>query len=291
MIKRLRPECIKCMMNKYVGQYSKDASAEQKLEYMQELCRLLADADISESSPVIVQRIGQLRLKLFGLKNDFSAEKLYFNQLMLHLEDKISDNIAKALDPLKLAIQYAMAGNFIDFGAMKEVDEDQLYNMLDAASDIVLNPKEYNHLKQNLSEGSKLVYLTDNCGEIVMDKLLLRQIKSLYPNLDICVMVRGEDVLNDATLEDAAQVGLDKEFRVTNNGNGIAGTSLPALSPEATAEIDSASLIISKGQGNFETLRRCEKNIHYMFLCKCDMFAKQFQVEKFTGILTHESNC
>ena len=117
-----------------------------------------------------------------------------------------------------------------------------------------------------------MVYLTDNCGEVVLDKMLVKLLKEMYPNLDITVIVRGEQILNDATMEDAVQIGMTDMVNVIGNGNNIAGTWLDAVSEQALKLIDQADVIIAKGQGNFETLYGCGKNIYYMFLCKCQLF-------------------
>ena len=97
-------------------------------------------------------------------------------------------------------------------------------------------------------------------------------------------------MLNDCTIEDAKQIGLDKLVNVYGNGTAVAGTVLEKISPDTKAIIDNADLVISKGQGNFETLHHCGKNIYYLFLCKCEMFAKRFNVQKFTGIFINDGN-
>ena len=143
-------------------------------------------------------------------------------------------------------------------------------------------------LKKDLSEARRIVLLTDNCGEIVLDKLLLKVIKELYPEAELNIMVRGEEVLNDATRKDALEVGLDKVGSVVDNGTEIAGTFLDAVSKDALQILEEADVILSKGQANFETLRGCGKNIYYIFLCKCDMFANRFGVPRFTGMMIND---
>ena len=101
----------------------------------------------------------------------------------------------------------------------------------------------------------------------------------------------GKPVLNDATMEDAVQVGLDKAAQVIGNGTDVAGTCLEELSEQALDVINTADVMIAKGQGNFETLQKCGKNIYYIFMCKCDMFAKRFNVPKYTGVLINDKNC
>ena len=146
----------------------------------------------------------------------------------------------------------------------------------------------YQALMADLQKGHSVVYLLDNCGEIVMDKLLIRAIQKAFPALQITAIVRGLPVSNDATVEDAIQVGLTEVVSVIGNGNGLAGTSLEHLSPEARKAVDEADVILSKGQGNFETLNGCGLNVYYIFMCKCDMFARRFQVPRFSGILVND---
>ena len=122
----------------------------------------------------------------------------------------------------------------------------------------------------------------------MLDKLLLNVIKELYPEIQITVMVRGGEVLNDATRKDALEVGIDMVATVVDNGTEIAGTFLDAVSKEALQILENADVILSKGQANFETLRGCGKNIYYIFLCKCDMFANRFGVSRFTGMMIND---
>jgi len=147
----------------------------------------------------------------------------------------------------------------------------------------------YRSLVSQLDIAHTLLLITDNCGEIVLDKLFLEQIRSIYPELEITVLVRGAEVLNDATAEDASYVGLDQIARVIDNGYGIAGTIYKMLPDEAREAFDKADIIFAKGQGNYESLNGEGHHIFYSFLCKCDLFTGRFEVPKFTGILYEEN--
>ena len=113
----------------------------------------------------------------------------------------------------------------------------------------------------------------------------------LYPELEIKVIVRGAPVLNDVTKEDVDQVGLSDLVTIIENGTAIAGTCMEEINEESRTAMEEADVILSKGQGNFETLIGCGLNVYYIFLCKCDMFAEKFQVEKFSGMLLNDRNC
>lgn len=268
--------------------YPEGITEEQKRIYMQRVLKVVSEASPDHSGPVMVYGINQVRKEMFGIADDYETEKKYFNEKMLACELQLEQKLTEADDALKLAIQYALTGNYIDFGAMKEVDEAYLMQTLEQAHVHEIDQQEYEAFCMDLEQAKRMVYLTDNCGEIVLDKLLIKTIQKLYPQVEIMVIVRGDAVLNDATIEDAKQVGLPEMVRVSGNGNGIAGTWLEAVSEEARAYIDSADVLISKGQANFETLQGCEKNIYYLFLCKCDMFVRIFDVPKFTGMFINE---
>ena len=130
--------------------------------------------------------------------------------------------------------------------------------------------------------------MTDNCGEIVLDKLLLETIAGIAPHVEKTIIVRGEPVLNDATMEDALQVGIEKCGKVIPNGTNIAGTYIPWLSAEAKLAMDEADILISKGQGNFESLHGCGRNIYYLFLCKCQWFMERFGLPQYSGVFINE---
>lgn len=287
-IERLRSECVNCLLNLHLNSYPKDTGEAKKLDFMQRVLKTISETPKTISAPVVVREIADIRKEMFGVTDLYADIKQHFNEVMLSYEEPVQQKLLSAEDPLKLAIQYAMVGNYIDFGAMKNVDETYLTELFDSAGSREVNEDRYQDLKQDLEQARKLVYLTDNCGEIVMDKLLIRTLQRLYPELDITVIVRGSEILNDATMDDARQVGLTEIVRVMGNGNNVAGTYEPELSPEAAAEIASADILLAKGQGNYETLMGCGLNVYYMFLCKCDMFANLFAVPRFTGMLLND---
>ncbi len=288
---RLHTGCINCILDRQLNNFDSDTPEEKRREYMQALLRILSEASAEESGPVIAERIHKLQKEMFGREADFSKIKHTYNQMMLNKEDEVQREIAASADPLKRAIQYAMTGNYIDFGALDGVEDEKLEELLKRSAQNLVDAKEYANLKKDLAEASKLVYLTDNCGEIVLDKILIGQLMQQYPQIDITVIVRGKPALNDATLEDAEEAGLSEVVTVIGNGSGITGTWLPEISAEAREKIEEADLILSKGQGNFETLQGCGKNIYYMFLCKCKLFVERFQMEQFEGVLANELRC
>ena len=122
----------------------------------------------------------------------------------------------------------------------------------------------------------------------MLDRLFIEEIKRQNPRLDVTVITRGAPVLNDCTKEDACSVGLDLAAHIVSNGTAVAGTCLDRIAPAAREAIDNADVIISKGQGNFETLIGCKKNVYYLFLCKCEKFSDRFGVKNMSAMLVND---
>lgn len=286
---RLDPQCVRCLLDKHLMATPAHADMETRLVYMQRVLALLAQAPVDAGAPVLVHALNALKREMFGIEKSYEQVKQHFNRLMLSREEELYARVLASDDPLRAAIQYAMIGNYIDFGAMENVEESALEKLLAEPERFALQEDMYAWLQRELSTAKRLAYLTDNCGEIVLDKLLIRVLQALYPRAEITVIVRGAPVLNDATMEDALQVGMTQLCAVIDNGNGIAGTHFPALGEKARQTLDHADVILSKGQANYETMRGCALNVFYIFLCKCELFASRFGVEKFTGMLVHDS--
>lgn len=285
---RLSPECVECLVKKFSKDYPDNADREKSEAFTHKVLEIVNTATPDKSAPELVEQIESLRFEIFGIKKDFRDIKHHFNELIMSMEREIEDKISSSLNPLETAVKYAMMGNYIDFGAMDKVDEDKLLSLIDEALDISVVKDEFLKFREELGKAENIVYITDNCGEVVFDKLLMKTIKECYPRLHLDIIVRGKDVLNDATEDDAEQVGLYDIADVTNNGTAIAGTCLDRISEDARNKINNADVIIAKGQGNFETLRYCGLNIYYIFMCKCTMFAERFKVPRFSGMFIND---
>ena len=280
--------CTQCLLKKHLTNYPDTATEEERLTYIRRLFSILTDIAPGESSPVVVNRILTLQKEMFDQFVDYTDIKKHFNQLMLEQEDWIYADISSAADPIRRALQYVMKGNYIDFGVLSDVNSEKLMELLSQAKDQTIDEQIFEELMQDLTSAKNMVLLTDNCGEIVLDKLLVRTIMSQFPDLQIHVIVRGGHALNDATMEDACQVGLPDLVEVIGNGTCLQGTYLPDISKEARDLLEQADVILSKGQGNFESLQYCGLNIYYLFLCKCDLFTKRFHTHLYNGILTND---
>ena len=286
----INENCKVCQIKRNIDKYPLNAIEEEIKEYQHKVKEIVENSD-GLSTPQVAEKMDDLRREIFGNVIDYTEIKQHYNQLMLDHFPYIKNKVDTSENHLKTAIQYAMVGNYIDFGALENVNEGELKVQLDEAVNITIDSKLLDVFKNDLVNAKKLVYFTDNCGEIVTDKLLISTLRDINPNLHITVIVRGKPVLNDATLEDAKYIHMeDVAQKVLGNGTGLPGNVVGAISKESMDEVENADLLISKGQGNYEGLSGCGLNIYYLFLCKCEMFMRRFGVEQFTGIMARENN-
>lgn len=280
--------CIACLLGKKLNNFPAGAAPEAVAAYQRRV-RSAIENGRAYSSPEVNAEVSAIYRDIFGPERDYAEVKRRFNALMLNLEAGMQADVDAAPDPLMRAVQYAMVGNYIDFAALGDVDEGELRRRLDDAAGMNVDAGTLEALRSEAMAACRLVLFTDNCGEIVADKVLLRTLRRMNPKLRVAVILRGAPVVNDATVEDAAQVGMDDvAHRVLSSGCDLPGAVLTRLSAEALAEADAADLLISKGQANYEGLSGCGRNIYYVFMCKCDLFTRRFGVERFSGVLTKE---
>lgn len=280
--------CLTCLVQMQESQIREFKDEEKKIQHMREVCAYLASCDPELSAPALVLPLSRIYGKYWGEKDPMEEVKKEFNDYLLELEPAVEARIRQHEDPLQAALLYARTGNYIDFAAVKDISREKLLELFETQAEDGLDPDEYAAFSKDLANASSLVYLTDNCGEIVLDKIAVKILKEQYPRLEVKVIVRGAPVVNDADVAAAKYVGMDRITEVIGNGSDIAGTDLSDIGREAADAIRSADLIISKGQGNFETIHGCGLNIYYLFLCKCDWFVRKFQARRYQGMFVNE---
>lgn len=286
---KLNPFCMCCAVNKQEEAIRHFPDMEKKTEYMKKVMAILANAEEKDCSPSLSVEIKKLYSSFWDCPSkDYTEIKREFNQLMLDMETSIEEKIRTSSDPLETALLYARTGNYIDFAALSNVDQATVLSLLEDNHKDCLDSREYQYFRQDLDKAKSLVYLTDNCGEIVLDKLAVRILKETYPELNLTVIVRGYPVVNDATMEDAQETGLTALVKVIGNGSNVGGTWFPGISEEARELLENADVILAKGQGNFETMNDCGLNVYYLFLCKCDLFQRRFHAKELQGMFLNE---
>ncbi len=282
----MMPDCICCIVRRQTAFAA--AQGDTGLAYLRRVLQAICDAPADASSPYMTAEFQKLAAEHYGLRGDlYAEEKAASNAFMRSRMEQIRQRISA--DPLPMALRYARACNYIDFSALQDSFRyETLDSLLDQAANDPLDPVELAQLTHELAAAKRLVYLCDNAGEIVADRLTAEVLREQYPRLEITFAVRGAPVSNDALMADALAAGLDQFGQVLDSGSGIPGTVLSRVRPALRQALDEADVILAKGLGNFETLCGCGKNIYYLFLCKCVRFQKMFGVPPLTGMFVNE---
>ncbi len=274
---QLDNECRQCLyesqLKKVIRMHGENATTELFRRDVRALCDAAPE---TSCAPLLMRDIDGIYRSIFGKGIDYSEEKNLFNTALLAIEDKILNKILESEEPLKEAIKYAMAANYIDFARLSDLNEDSIKEVISAAERTVVDEEVYALLKEKIMKAKTLCYLHDNCGEIVLDKIFIRTAKMLNPRLNCVSVVRGGEIINDATKRDAEQVGLGKFSFVVENGAAIPGTYLKECNLLTSAFIRNSDAVIAKGLGNLETLYGTGNKIFYMFMCKCSHIARRF---------------
>ena len=267
---RIFLDCIPCFIRQALDSARLATDDEQIHEkVIRKVLRLAADLDMSQSPPAIGQQIHRLIRELVGNNDPYHRIKERFNNLALKLYPDLRKQIVGSDDRLETAIRLAIAGNIIDFGVKTSLAESDIKKTISDSLSGYLNPEQIQGFKNTITEAEKIIYLADNAGEIVFDRLLIEQL----PYEKVTVVVKSKPVINDATMEDAAVAGLTRIVEVIDNGSDAPGTILESCSQAFRNRFAEADLVIAKGQGNYETLSDADKNIFFILKAKCPVIA------------------
>ena len=279
---RISESCARCL-------YEKQLNKTDNEEYLAKIKDLLDNRGEGDTSPYMAYLFNKVHEKYFGKGADYKDIKKKYNDLVLGMESDLRSEIEKSDDPLAKALIMSRIGNYIDFGAMNHVDQNEFMTLFRETSMQARDIPVYEAFLKECEAGSSFLLVCDNCGEIVLDRLMIEQLKKRFPHLKVKALVRGKDVLNDATEEDAHYTGLDKTAGIISNGEAVAGIIYDMMPKEAQTALDDADIIMAKGQGNYESMSGQGRHVFYAFLCKCDLFTRRFNVPKLTGMFVEEN--
>ena len=280
--------CLQCYLRKNIATARSLGDEATATQFAKELMVILSQLPAHQATVAAAPQVAELFHRYYGLDVDrYKEEKEQSNQFFLEREHWFRQLTDGAADPVLAGLQMAILGNYLDFSALQgQVSFEKLEEMCREALNIELDASALEKLKADLARGRKLLYITDNAGEIGFDKLCAEKLQEAYPHLEITFCVRGGPALNDATREDAKVVGVP--FPVIDNGTRIPGTDLELVGQEARLAIEEADVILAKGMANVETLHGCGLNVFYAFLIKCERFVGLFGKPMLTAMLLPE---
>jgi len=281
----MRHECYLChrkTIEKLLAKFRPEPEVADR--FIKSVHKILDDNTFGEN-PYLSAEIHRIARKSLNHTDLFKKEKKEANDTLLELYPYWQDIIHRNGNPLYTAAKLAVIGNIIDYGAHTVGDDivGQVKSFL--SQDLKID--ETVDLFREAEKAESILYIGDNAGEIVFDKLF---IETLGPN-KITYAVRGTPVINDVTEEDARQCGLDKTCRVISNGNDAPSTLLDLCSNEFLEAFDKADLIISKGQGNFEGLMgNSHPDLFFLLIAKCNPVANVLGVNPGDMVITRLKN-
>lgn len=265
-------DCILCFQRQAIQAVSYITNDEVVRErVLREVVKKLLELKWSLKPIDIANEVHKVIRTVMKVKDPYERVKKYSNNLVLELYPLLRSTIEKSLEPLRTAIKLSIAGNIIDFGALKEFDlGDTIHDV--TAKKLLID--DYKMLKENLKDAKTLLFFADNAGEIGFDKLLIEAMLKEKTFKRISFVVKGGPIINDATLEDALYMGLDELPNVgfLTVSNGVKGTGPKISSQEVEGWVKAYDVVISKGQGNYEGLSEVA-GIFFMFIVKCSTIA------------------
>jgi uncharacterized protein with ATP-grasp and redox domains len=259
------------------ARFATDDEAKHAAVFKQTL-DIVREKGFSVIPPLLAQEIQRIIRRETVNADPYTAQKQESNELMLALADSLRERIRQAHDPIRAAVQTAIAGNSIDYAVRGDWNKETLRQAFENALQAPINGS-VKLFAEGLKHAKQVLYLLDNCGEIVCDQIMIEEIKRHYPHLSVIAAVRGSAVLNDAVLADAESIGLHKTVPVITNGNDAVGTVLEQCSREFMNVFHQSDVIIAKGLANYETLVEYDRThlpqtVYYLFKAKCAFIAK-----------------
>jgi len=262
-------ECFPCFLRQTVIALKQlNCLQDLQQEIFHDVLSIMQKADMNKPPAYTTTFIHRTIRDRLGL-DPFRKIKSDYNTIAMGLYPELKEKVSSSQDPLWTAARLAIAGNIIDFGIFTSVDIGA--SVANALKDNIA-VDDYSSFNKAVRETETILYLLDNSGEIVFDKLLIEEL--VRKGKKVTAVVKGSPVLNDVTLDDAYQTNLTDLCEVVDNGSDAIGTILEWTSPEFQALFRTADLTISKGQGNFETIAGNGKRTYFLFQSKCDVVSK-----------------
>lgn len=276
-------DCIPCFVRQALEAarlVTGDVAIQEQI--VREVLQTVAKMDLNMAPPLLARGFYRRLEEVTGVGDMYRSAKDRFNRLALDLLPDLEEKVCTSVDPFATALRLAIAGNMIDFGVNGTITEEEVHQSINRALHAPFSGN-VEELRFAIGRADKILYLADNAGEIVLDRLLIERL----PRHRVILVVRGHPVINDATMADAVSAGLPRLVEVIDNGSDVPGTVIAQCSSEFRRHFAEADLVIAKGQGNFETLSDEPGNIFFLFKVKCAVVSDHVGLPLGTQVLLH----
>lgn len=271
---KMQEKCLPCVVNQAI-KVADMVGMKEKGNLLRRVFSYLSKVDYNAiTSPELIGEIFSIIKEETGNQDPYKETRQKYNKMFLERLPAYEKEIEQSKNPFEEAVKYAIIGNVIDFNPIHELtirDVERHFKRLKGEN---LEINDASLLQKELETAKTILYLGDNCGEICLDKILLRKIKAMNPKIQIFFATRGAAVVNDSIEEDAYLVGIDEVATVVSNGDSSLGTVLSRTSKEFLQIYEKADVVIAKGQANYECLSTEKKNIYFLLMTKCQAIAK-----------------
>lgn len=260
--------CLPCVIRQALEAAVRATTDEtQHEEVLRKATLAVSSFPLDQPSPVMIGAIHKIVRDVTGQDDPYREAKEICNRNAMSLYPQMKTLIRQSQDPIETALRLAIAGNVIDFVVDPDADRSNIMMAVEDALGADIDLLTINNFRRAANDAQEILYLGDNAGEIVFDRLLIEEL----PRGKISYAVKGRPIVNDVTMPDADYCGMTHIVNVISNGSRLPGTVLPYCSDSFRNRFWKADLVISKGQGNYESLEATEKNIFFLFKAKCNV--------------------
>ncbi|MCD6310946.1 MAG: DUF89 family protein [Elusimicrobia bacterium] len=289
-------DCIPCFYRQALEASRLAGATEEKQKLvLDELASILPDIEMDSPPPEIAINIYSIVNRVTGNPDPYRELKNRGTDLALEIYERMKETVAASAEPLKIAVELAIAGNIIDYGAQYSFSlEEEIEKILEMFSKTSSNGNyavfDFEDFKAVLEKAGSVLYLADNAGETVFDRILIETINGIYGGKKIVYAVKEKPVINDAVFSDALRAGVDSCAEIVSSGSHAPGTLLSVCSPGFLEIFEKADMVISKGQGNFEVLSDVKRSVFFMFRAKCAIVARDIGCRIGDAVLFHKKS-
>lgn len=271
---KTKVECFPCFLNQVISAVKRVYNDEdKKIFVVKESAKILPKLSYEDSPAYNTYLVLKRAYEILGNSDPYYQEKRKYNKIALSLYPILKEIVKNSYDSLYTATKIAISGNIIDLGIL-DISNLNLKEYIKEVLEIPLALDHFEYLKEEIKKAKNIVYLLDNAGEIVFDKVFIEELK----DKNVFGIVNSYPIINDALMEDALEIGLNEVCKVIESGTQIVGKIPEFGSIEFKEVFYKADLIIAKGQGNYENLNERNLNIFFLLKAKCEIIAKSFGV-------------
>jgi uncharacterized protein with ATP-grasp and redox domains len=280
---KIQIECVPCLLKRIVfesEQSTNDKKIQQKT--LKKTLTLLADLyDPNGCSASIATKVHRVAYDTLGDEDPYNDLKKQSNKIAKKLVPRVEELVFVSEDPIRMSMLCSIVGNMMDFGIRGgSKNPNDLKDVFEEIISEDLGCDDVDEVKKILSKSKNVILFTDNCGEVVFDKILCREIKKFNPDIFLTLVVKGEKILSDATMEDAKELGLDEVVNeILTTGCFAVGVDFDRLPSDVEKKLKSSDLIICKGMANYESFSETNyRPIAYLLRTKCSAIADSMRL-------------